>query len=149
MVVRILATSRAKIPRFPSSKIEKILAMQVYHLFAPRVKGAKRYLKKSDKRDTLLYINGDLFRTYVYNSIFCITQSHLCRGDYRNTPTQHSPFFFITLRNFFAMIFCSPIVLQDVGSRVGFVSGTYYIGRLPYSKSLICILRPINLEQTI
>ena len=47
MVVRFLATSRAEIPRFPSSKIEKFLATQVYSLFAPRVKNAKRYLKKA------------------------------------------------------------------------------------------------------
>ena len=47
MVVRFSATSRAEIPRFPSSKIEKILATQVYSLFAPCVKSAKRYLKQA------------------------------------------------------------------------------------------------------
>ena len=56
MVVRFLATLRAEIPRFPSSKIKKNLATQVYSLFAPCVKSAKRYLKKSDKRDTLLVV---------------------------------------------------------------------------------------------
>ena len=64
MVVRFLATSRAEIPRFPSSKIEKILATQVYSLFAPCVKGAKRYLKKIDKRGhpNVLAPNGCLVK---------------------------------------------------------------------------------------